>query len=274
MNHSLHRWNGGFPRVDSVEYLMSGSALRWHGMSMTSRGNGWIGWPIIAGCILAALLSMGVLHVTGMGLLDPARSVISDYVLVSEGYALLAVAAVALATAALVVAAGLRRAGLPRPDLPVALLVSGAAALVVAAVFPTNLPGTPAGLVANVHRAGGGLAFGALPLAGWLVAKRAFAAAAWAPFAPLLRRCAGVTGLISATYLLIHVPIVIAGSPGFPYLGGAERVLCAAVMVVLLTTGRAARTAIEGARVTSAPHSGTTSAGSPVLADAGLGQPA
>lgn len=208
-----------------------------------SRGAGWAGDVIVGGCVVAATATVGVLHVTGRGVADPLRTVISDYVGVSWGYALLAVAAVALATACLVLAAGLGAAGLPRPGLPVALLVSAAAALLTAAVFPTNLPGTPAGVAANVHRAAGGWAFVVVPLAGWWVAERATAVDAWRVSARWLRRWSGLAGLVTATYLLIHVPIVIAGSPGFPYLGGVERVVCAAMMVVLWTSARATRLA-------------------------------
>jgi hypothetical protein len=41
------------------------------------------------------------------------------------------------------------------------------------------------------------------------------------------------------------VPIVIAGSPVFPHIGGVHRVFCVAVMVALVMTARATRVAVE-----------------------------
>jgi hypothetical protein len=88
-------------------------------------------------------------------------------------------------------------------------------------------------------------------LAAWLVARRARSAPGWTAAAPALTWCAGVTGLPGLTSLPSHVPIVIGGSPGFPLLGGVERVLYA-VMLVLVTTARATRLAVDGALVPSA----------------------
>jgi hypothetical protein len=64
--------------------------------------------------------------------------------------------------------------------------------------------------------------------------------------APALARAAVAVAGVSAFFLLLnHVPIVIAGSPLFPFIGGVQRVLCAAVIVVLVMTARATRLAAE-----------------------------
>jgi hypothetical protein len=84
-----------------------------------------------------------------------------------------------------------------------------------------------------------------LPLAAWLVAVRARTAPAWQPAALPLTWAAGIAGAVSTFFLLNHVPIVIAGSPFFPFLGGLQRVLYVAVMVVLVMTARATRLATE-----------------------------
>jgi hypothetical protein len=116
---------------------------------------------------------------------------------------------------------------------------------VLVALFPTHTAGTTPGLVSTVHRAAGGWVFTVLPLAAWMVARRARSASAWAPAAHPLAVGAAIAGVLSAFFMLNHVPIVIAGSPLFPFIGGVQRVLYAAVMVVLVMTARATRLAVD-----------------------------
>ncbi|HLU59496.1 MAG TPA: DUF998 domain-containing protein [Pseudonocardia sp.] len=205
----------------------------------------WVGESVVIGCVIVALLPLGVLHLSSIGSLDPRTAVISDYVFQPGGYALLGAAAISLAAGCAVVATGLRRAELPAARVPAALFTSAAVALVLVALFPTHTPGTTPGLVSTVHRAAGGWVFAVVPVAAWLVAVRARSAPAWRPAAvPLTWAARGATA-ISAVFLLNHVPIVITGSPFLPFLGGVQRVLCAAVMVVLVMTARATRLAAE-----------------------------
>lgn len=201
----------------------------------------------MAGGIAVALVTMGFLHVAGAATVDPLDATISDYVNVPGGYVLLALAAFALAAGAVALAAGLAPAGLPDPAPPTRLLLSGSTALVLVAVFPTNAPDTPAGVVATIHRVAGGWVFASLPLAGWMVARRARLVDGWRALAPRLTGVAGATAVLSAGFLLSHVPIVIGTSPGFPLLGGVERVLYASVMLVLLVTARSVRLAVDDA---------------------------
>jgi hypothetical protein len=200
---------------------------------------------VVTAAVIVALLPLGFLHVSSIGAIDPLRAVISDYVFRPGGYALLGAASISLATGCAVVATGLRRADLPAARVPALLFVSAAVALVLVALFPTHTPGTTPGLVSTVHRAAGGWVFAVVPVAGWLVAGRARSAPEWRPAAVPLTWAAGIAGAVSAFFLLNHVPIVIAGSPFFPLLGGVQRVLCAAVMVVLVMTARATRLATE-----------------------------
>ena len=240
---------GGYPRVDSVEILMSVSASGWHGGRMTTTGGTrpWAGEAIVTTCVIVALLPLGFLHIDGIGAVDPLHDVISDYVFRPGGYALLGIAALSLAVATAVLATGLRPAGLPGSRMPALLLGSVAVAFVLVAMFPTHAPGASAGLVSTVHRAAGGWVFAVLPPAAWMVARRARAAPAWQPAAPALSRLAGVTAVLSAFFLLTHIPIVIAGSPGFPLIGGVQRVVFASVMLVLVATARATRLAVDRA---------------------------
>jgi hypothetical protein len=244
---------GEFPRMDSVEILMSVSVLGWHGIPMTSTGGSgresagvaWPGESIVTASVIVALLPLGFLHVSSVGSIDPVAAVISDYVFQPGGYALLGAAAISLAVGCVALATGVRRADLPAARAPAALFVSAAVALVLVALFPTHTPGTTPGLVSTVHRAAGGWVFAVLPLAAWLVAGRARTAPAWQPAALPLTWAAGIAGAVSTFFLLNHVPIVIGGSPFFPFLGGLQRVLYAAVMVVLVMTARATRLATE-----------------------------
>lgn len=253
---TVHRsvsFMGDYPRLDSVEILMSVSEPCWHGIPMASTGGSghepagtaWTGESVVTASVIVALLPLGFLHMSSIGSIDPLADVISDYVFAPGGYALLGAAAISLAVACTVLATGLRRSGLPGARVPAALFVSAAVAFVLVALFPTHTPGTTPGLVSTVHRVAGGWAFAVLPLAGWLVAGRARAVPAWRPAAAPLTWATGLASAVSAFFLLNHVPIVIAGSPFFPFLGGVQRVLCAAVMAVLVMTARATRLAAE-----------------------------
>jgi hypothetical protein len=210
---------------------------------------------LVTGSVIVSLLTMGYLHLAGAGLVDPLDQPISDYVVMQGGYVLLGVAAAALAGASVMLAAALGNTGLPRPGPPAVLLLSAAAALVLAAAFPTNIPGTEAGVVANVHRVAGGWVLAALPSAAWLVARRARAGGGWAANARVLTLWSGAAGVLSITYMLSHVPIVIGTSSGVPLVGGFERVVYAAVMVVMLVTARAAQLATGRAMSASVPGS-------------------
>jgi Protein of unknown function (DUF998) len=245
--------------MDSVGILMFVSVRGWHGDPMMSTGGieqepaeaTWSSEAIVTACVIVALLPLGFLHLTSFGSVDPLTDVISDYVFQPGGYALLGAAAISLAVGCVALVTGLHRAELPRSRTPAALFVTAAAALVVVAMFPTHTPGTSPGLVSTVHRAAGAWVFAVLPLAAWMVARRARSAPAWAPAAPALSGGSAITGVISGFFLLSHVPIVIDGSPAFPFQGGLQRVLVAAVMVVLVMTARATRLAVDRAHSTA-----------------------
>lgn len=219
-------------------------------------GSTWAGEAIVTTCVIVSLLSLLFLHVNGIGAIDPLNDVISGYVFQPGGYALLGISALSMAVGTIVLATGLCTAGLPRPRLPFALLMSVAVAFVLVAVFPTHEVGTSAGLVSNVHRTAGGWIFAMLPLSACLIARRASSAPAWQPAVPALSWVSGFTGVLSAFYLLSYVPIVIGGLPGFPFTGAVQRVLYAAVMLVLVTTARATRLAVDRALVPAAVPSG------------------
>lgn len=66
-------------------------------------GRGWPGEQAVIACVVVALVLLGLLHVRGIGAIDPRTDVLSDYVVLPGGYALLGVAALALAAAGLVI---------------------------------------------------------------------------------------------------------------------------------------------------------------------------
>ena len=181
---------------------------------MIGRGIAWIG-------VTVAAVVIAVLHVAGAGRVDPAVQPVSDYVAVPGGAALLGLAAVAL------IAAGFAGAvTLPTPSRR--LLLLWAAAVLLVAVFPTNLPGHPPDVSAFVHRWAGALVFALPPVAGAVAARTAGARRL-----PLL--VASIAAAVTAgAFLLAHAPHVLAGAETFPYLGLVERVAYLALLVQLV----------------------------------------
>ena len=147
-------------------------------------GTTWAGEAIVTTCVIVALLPLGFLHVNGIGVVDPLHDVISDYVFEPGGYALLAVAALSLAVASVVLATGLGQAGLPGPTPARGAARECGRGARAGGGLPDPPGRTSAGLVSTVHRAAGGWVFAMLPLAAWMVARRARSAPAWRPAAP------------------------------------------------------------------------------------------
>jgi hypothetical protein len=199
-------------------------------------------------CVAVAVVALAVLHLDGIGVVDPVVQVISDYVVLPGGFAVLGVAAIALAVASGLLAAVLRTSGLVDAGAPAALLATASGGFVGAAVFPTNDPGTEVGVVANVHRVAGAVVLVTLPLAALLTARRAARSVHWRSSAVALSWAAGCVSVLSGVFLLSHVPIVITDSPIFTASGALQRVLYVMVMVVLLMIARASRSAIDAVR--------------------------
>jgi hypothetical protein len=204
---------------------------------------GGAGEPAVFGAVLVALVPMGVLHVAGSAVVDPVTTVISDYVLVAGGYTLIGVSATALAAAGLVLASMVRSARLPHARTVTGLLLVWSAALVVVALFPTNAPGTPVDVTAWVHRVGGAVVFGVLPVIVALVARRA--AELGVASAAALRTGALVSGAGTAVFLAAQVPVGFGLAPLLPFLGLLQRVDFAVVMVLLVALARTVAAAAQ-----------------------------
>lgn len=181
---------------------------------MIGRGIAWAGTAL-------AVAVIATVHVTGVGRVDPVAQTVSDYVALPDGAALLGLAAAGLIAAGL---AGAVTVGTPARRL---LLVWVAAVLLVA-VFPTNLPGQPPDVAAFVHRWAGALVFTLPPVAGAVAARTA------GPRRVPLLAGSVVAAVAAGAFLLSHVPHVLAGADAFGYLGLVERVAYAALLVLLV----------------------------------------
>lgn len=207
----------------------------------------WAGDSAVLGAMIVALVPMGVLHLVGSSAVDPITAPVSDYVAVPGGYSLIGVSAVSLAVAGLVLAGGLGAARLPHARTAGGVLVGWSAALMVVAVFPTNVPGTPVTVVAWVHRLGGAVVFGLLPVIVAMVARFAAGAAHWSSAATGLRRCAAVAGVFTLVFLAGQVPVGFGLGSALPGIGLLQRLMFALVMTLLVVLARSTATASSAA---------------------------
>lgn len=213
----------------------------------------WAGDSAVLAALAVALVPMGWLHVAGSTVVDPVAGMISDYVRVPGGYELIGVSAVALAVAGQLLIGGVRATGLPHARAVTGLLVAWGIALVVVAVFPTNDPGTPAGVVAWTHRLGGAVAFTVPPVVAALVARRAREDGRWAPSAPVLGWWAAVVGVCTAVFLAGQVPVGFGFDPLVPWIGLLQRLLFAMVIAMLVVLARAVQAAAEARDAVAVP---------------------
>ncbi|MER7888328.1 DUF998 domain-containing protein [Micromonospora sp. NPDC094482] len=176
----------------------------------------------LGGIAVAALLAV-IGHLEVNDDLNPWALTVSDFA-VSDRGGVIDVAMVLLALATAVLLPGLRRTGARAPAAEL-LLGAWVAGLLLAALVPTNEPGTPMTTAAYLHRYASVVAFLALPVAGWLLARRAHLA----PVAGLLR------GLV-LTSLVLAAAMIWSAYPGDRLLIGlAERLLILAEVAVLAT---------------------------------------
>ncbi|MEV0429577.1 DUF998 domain-containing protein [Micromonospora sp. NPDC050495] len=203
------------------------------------RENRTIGLLALGGIALAAVLAV-IGHLEVNDDLNPWSLTVSDYA-VSDRGGVIDVAMALLAGATVVLLPSLRRTGVARPAL--ALLAAWSAGLVAAAVIPTNEPGLPMDTAAYVHRYASVVAFLALPLAGWLLARRlGGGAAGW------------LRGL-TVTSLLLAAAMIWSAYPGDRVLIGlAERLLVLAEVALLAVV--AATLVRRGGGAPAAPRVG------------------
>jgi hypothetical protein len=204
----------------------------------------------VAGSV-AAVPPITALHLAATDPMEPAGWTISDYVVsIPQGTLLFALTTGALAAGAAALAHGL--GPLPGTRRIRALLNLWAAGLVVAAVFPTNLRGTPQNLSSNIHLYAGAVAFAALPIAAWLLARwlRRTTGRSDGPArrpAAVLGAAALLAGVLSAALIANRLPGVVGMPelmmpPGIlqRFAGAAQIGLLAVTATALLRSGRRA----------------------------------
>ncbi|MET0418136.1 MAG: DUF998 domain-containing protein [Actinoplanes sp.] len=199
----------------------------------------------LGGIALAALLTV-IGHLEVNDDLNPWALTISDFA-VSDRGGVIDVAMVVLALATVALLYGLHRAGPPRPRSGrTAELLLGAwvAGLLLAAVVPTNEPGTAMTTAAYLHRYASVVAFLALPIGGWLLARR-----------PDLTPAARTLRALVLLSLALAAAMIWSAYPGDRVLIGlAERLLILTEVGVLATVA-----VIQAQRVT--PTRGASAGG-------------
>ncbi|MGW3786853.1 DUF998 domain-containing protein [Micromonospora chokoriensis] len=178
----------------------------------------------LGGIAVAALLTV-IGHLEVNDDLNPWALTISDFA-VSDRGGVIDVAMVVLALATVALLYGLRRTGPPQPGRAVELLLGAwVSGLLLAALVPTNEPGTAMTTAAYVHRYASVVAFLALPAAGWLLARR-----------PDLAPAARTLRALVVLSLALAVAMIWSAYPGDRLLIGlAERLLILTEVAVLAT---------------------------------------
>jgi Protein of unknown function (DUF998) len=192
----------------------------------------------------ASVPPITALHLAADGPVEPVAWTISDYVVSLPNGILL----FGLTTAALAIGAGALVRGLSNVAGTARLrMVFGlwATALLVAAVFPTNVRGTPENISSQIHLYAGAVAFAALPIAGWMLfrwQRRSGASGLWT-------RTLGVVSLASGVLSLALILNRLPGEIGMPELmlppgilqrvaGAIEIMLLAVAALAVLRTAR------------------------------------
>lgn len=204
----------------------------------------------LAGSV-AAVPPITMLHLSATGPVEPAGWTISDYVVsLPHGTVLFALTTGALAIGAAALANGLATTSGTRAIR--ALLGLWAAGLMTAAVFPTNVRGTPRTVSADIHLYAGAIVFAAMPIAAWLLARRLRRDAAGRGCAAVLGVVALVAGLLSAALIANRVPGVFGLDelmlpPGIlqRVAGAAQIVLLAVAGIAVLRSGRRPAAVLE-----------------------------
>ncbi len=146
-----------------------------------------------------------LLHMDAPARLSAVTTTISDYVVESPlGEPLFGLTAGALALAGIAIALGLAGATAVK-----AMLAGWSLALILAAVFPTNLPGTPGDASSTIHLMAGAVVFGLLPIVGLAVWRRSRSLIAGTSIGRALLMTTAVSGVLSAALILNRIPGIV-----------------------------------------------------------------
>jgi uncharacterized protein DUF998 len=211
----------------------------------------------VGALVLVALAACGTGYLElGGGRGGPVAGMVSEYAFSGVGVWLLPATCVAAAAGLVVLAVGLTRAGTAGAGGCLALVVAGAGLVLVAAFRADE--GAEQSARGLVHRAGGGLVFAALPVAGRLLARRFATRPDWRGLAVPVQRLSGVSGAVLLLFLLTYLPGYGVPLPGGGVLTGSEGLAERAVLLVELVP-----VVLVAARLATGPEpAGSESAGS------------
>lgn len=146
-----------------------------------------------------------LLHLDAPARLSATTTTISDYVVQTPlGEPLFGLTTGALALAGIAIARGLAGATVVR-----AMLAGWSLALIMAAVFPTNPPGTPGDVSSTIHLIAGAVIFGLLPLIGVAVWRRSRQLLAGTRAGRSLLITTAVSGVLSTALILNRIPGIV-----------------------------------------------------------------
>ena len=169
-----------------------------------------------------------LLHLGATSRMEPSGWTISDYVVsIPNGTALYAMTAGALGIGGALLSRALRT--LSGTTVLRALLGIWAAAVLVTAMFPTNLRGTPDNTSSTIHLVAGAVVFAVLPLAGWMLSRSR--QRIWGR--TYLRRASLIAGVLSTALIMNRLPGVI-GLPELMLPPGILQRTAGAALILLL----------------------------------------
>lgn len=182
-----------------------------------------------------------LLHLDAPARLSATTTTISDYVVQTPGgETLFGLTTGALALAGMAIARGLAAATAVK-----VMLAGWSLALMLAALFPTNLPGTPGNASSTIHLMAGAVVFGLLPIVGLAVWRRCRSSIAGTWTGRALLTATAVSGVLSAALILNRAPGIVGLDhwslpPGLLQraAGAAEIALAAVIAVAVLNLKR------------------------------------
>lgn len=176
----------------------------------------------------AALVLITALSLAFTTYVDPVRDPVSDYGLHSGTSDWFTFAVLLVVAAGIALAETARRAAMPTGRSTRVLFGVWGVGLVVVLLFPGNVSSTESTVHGEIHRFGGVLLFGALPLACAALARRLAGEPGWTRAAKPLRASA-IAGLITSTAFGIAQFV-----PELPQ-GLLQRIALATELVILVT---------------------------------------
>lgn len=209
--------------------------------------------------IVASVACIGYLHPAVH--LDPVRRTISDYAHTAVGAVLLPIGLLAFAGALVLLGRVLDTAGLADRRTS-GLLAAAVLGLVLIATFHDGTTGSHLAATDLIHKSGGIMLFGSLPLVGWRLARRVRARRQWARLATPMSRLAAAGAVAFALMLASYLPSLGVALPADGLLTAGRGLLERLILVpeVALVALVAVRLAVLQPPAPAAPLPGAVAA--------------